>query len=213
MTVTHPHLQIHRAEVSTQVGTEIRRLDSARVDRILLGDDQAFRGLVVEYHALAFGLAYRCLGDAQDAEEVVQDAFVKIHSALDGFRGEASLKTWIMRIVWRLALNRRRDRARSAWRRLGLHQSDDDADATLPGPRSESPEARLLSRETNRLVRRVVEDLPPMLREVLILNSFEELGYEEIARILDIPVGTVSSRIHTARRKLAGQLRKLNPTK
>jgi RNA polymerase sigma-70 factor (ECF subfamily) len=59
----------------------------------------------------------------------------------------------------------------------------------------------------------VVEDLPPMLREVLILNSFEELGYEEIARILDIPVGTVSSRIHTARRKLAGQLRKLNPTK
>ena len=61
-------------------------------------------------------------------------------------------------------------------------------------------------------VRDVVDDLPPTLREVLILNSFEELGYEEIARILDIPVGTVSSRIYAARRKLAARLRRLGPT-
>jgi RNA polymerase sigma-70 factor (ECF subfamily) len=188
---------------------EIHRADSARVDNILSGGDEAFRDLVVEYHPLAFALAYRSLGDPQDAEEVVQDAFVKIHGALDGFRGDASLKTWILRIVWRLSLNRRRDRARSAWRRLGLHQSAENADMRLAGSVTESPEARLLSREASRLVRKLVDDLPPALREVLILNNFEELGYEEIARIIDIPVGTVSSRIYAARRKLASRLRKL----
>ncbi|MBQ38266.1 MAG: hypothetical protein CME04_17925 [Gemmatimonadaceae bacterium] len=204
MTISRAQLQIHEAE-------DARREDGLRVKGILSGDEVAFRALVVEYHPLAFGLAYRCLGDPQDAEEVVQDAFVKIHGALDGFRGEASLKTWILRIVWRLSLNRRRDRARSAWRRLGLHRSTDDADALLSDPVAQSPEAGLLSRETSRIVRDVVDRLPAALREVMILNSFEELGYEEIARILGIPVGTVSSRIYTARRKLASRLRRLGP--
>jgi len=202
MTISRSQLRVHGDDSA-------RREDSIRVEGILSGDDEAFRALVVEYHALAFSLAYRSLGDAQDAEEVVQDAFVKIHSALDGFRGDASLKTWILRIVWRLSLNRRRDRARSSWRRLGLHRSGDDADASLAGPAAESPEARLLSREASRLVRDVVDGLPSVLREVLILNSFEELGYVDIARVLDIPVGTVSSRIYTARRKLAARLPKL----
>ncbi|MDA0335353.1 MAG: sigma-70 family RNA polymerase sigma factor [bacterium] len=190
---------------------EIHRADSARVDGIVSGGHETFRDLVVEYHPLAFSLAYRSLGDPQDAEEVVQDAFVKIHGALDGFRGDASLKTWILRIVWRLSLNRRRDRARSSWRRLGLHQSAEDADVRVAGPVAESPEARLLSREAKQLIRELVDGLPPTLREVLILNSFEELGYEEIARILGIPVGTVSSRIHAARRKLARRLQKSGP--
>jgi RNA polymerase sigma-70 factor (ECF subfamily) len=205
MAVSHTHLHIHGAD-------QDRGEDNARVDGILSGDDTAFRALVVEYHPLAFSLAYRSLGDTEDAEEVVQDAFVKIHGALDGFRGEASLKTWILRIVWRLSLNRRRDRARSAWRRLGLHQGDEDVATYTAGPPAESPEASLLAQERRRLVRDVVDDLPPTLREVLILNSFEELGYEEIARILDIPVGTVSSRIYAARRKLAARLRRLGAT-
>lgn len=181
--------------------------DSSRVDDILSGDTRAFQALVVEYHPLAYALAYRTLNDAGDAEEVVQDAFVKIHGALEGFRGDASLKTWILRIVWRLSLNRRRDRARSAWRRLGLHHGGDDM-PDMPEPSSESPENQMMSAETRRVVRQVVDDLPAPLREILILNSFEELGYEEIARILDIPVGTVSSRIHAARRKVADRLRR-----
>ena len=177
--------------------------------RIVQGSGDDFRSLMIEFHPLAYSLAYKVLDNREDAEEVVQDAFVKIHGALDGFRGDASLKTWILRIIWRLSLNRRRDRARSSWRRLGLHRSGDDADASLAGPAAESPEARLLSREASRLVRDVVDGLPSVLREVLILNSFEELGYEDIARVLDIPVGTVSSRIYTARRKLAARLPKL----
>ena len=175
---------------------------------IAAGDEDAFRELVVEYHALAYSLAYKALSDRQDAEEVVQDAFVKIHGAVDSFRGEASLKTWILRIVWRLSLNRRRDRSRSAWQRLGLHRGETDTRRDLPGPSAEGPEAMLLSGETQRQVRDLIDGLPPALREVIILNSFEELGYEEIARVLQIPVGTVSSRIHNARRRMAEALRR-----
>ena len=191
---------------STRIG--IRTPDEERVERILEGDDEAFRQLITEYHPLAYGLAYRSLGDREDAEEVVQDAFVKIHEALAGFRGESSLKTWILRIVWRLSLNRRRDRARSPWRRLGLHRTDEEAGERLSAAAGEGPEARLLTRETQRLVREQIDELPPPLREVLILHGFEQLGYEEIARVLDIPVGTVSSRIHGARRRLAAALQR-----
>jgi RNA polymerase sigma-70 factor (ECF subfamily) len=190
----------------TRVGIYPR--DEERVQRILAGSDEAFRQLIAEYHPLAYGLAYGTLGDREDAEEVVQDAFVKIHGALDGFRGESSLKTWILRIVWRLSLNRRRDRARSPWRRLGLHRTDEEAGASLPASAGAGPEARLLTRETQRLVREQIDELPAALREVLILHSFEQLGYEEIARVLDIPVGTVSSRIHSARRRLAASLQR-----
>ena len=182
--------------------------DEERVRRILEGDEEAFRRLIAEYHPLAYGLAYRALGDREDAEEVVQDAFIKIHGALGGFRGESSLKTWVLRIVWRLSLNRRRDRARSPWRRLGLHRSDEEAGERLSAAAGEGPEARLLTRETRRLVRQQIDELPAALREVLILHSFEQLGYEEIARVLDVPVGTVSSRIHGARRRLAASLRR-----
>ena len=84
-----------------------------RIGRIIAGDREAFRALVCDYHPLAYSLAFKTLNNRQDAEEVVQDAFVKIYHALDGFRGEASLKTWILRIVLRLSLNRRRDRART----------------------------------------------------------------------------------------------------
>ena len=179
--------------------------DDQRVRRIVAGDTEAFRALVRDYHSLAYDLAFKTLNDCQDAEEVVQDAFVKIHQALGSFRGEAALKTWILRIVLRLSLNRRRDRARSAWRRLGLHRRDDGETwepATAP-----NPETLCISRETRKLLLKWLDELPDHLRQVLVLNSLEELSYEEIARILQIPLGTVSSRIYAARKKLLKKLK------
>jgi RNA polymerase sigma-70 factor (ECF subfamily) len=175
------------------------------VARVLAGDMAAFGALVRQHHPLAYDVAYRVLGDPQDAEEVVQDAFVKIHQALDTFRGDASLRTWVLRIVMRLSLNRRRDRARGSWRRLGLHRREratENEVPDVPAPAAETPEARYVSTETRLRVRRLVDDLPAPLREALVLNSFDELSYDEIANILGVPLGTVSSRIHSARRRL-----------
>ena len=184
--------------------------DQDLVDRIVEGSEEAFRSLVIQYHPLAHSLAYRVLDDGQDAEEVVQDAFVKIHHALDRFRGDSSLKTWVLRIVLRLSLNRRRDRGRNAWRRLGLHHRPRSVvgERDLPvASGAPNPEARFIADETRQLVLRAIDQLSAPLREVLILNTLEDLGYDEIARILEIPVGTVGSRIHAARRKLVVMLR------
>ena len=182
-----------------------------RIRRVAAGNTDALRSLVVEYHPLAYSLAYKVLGERGDAEEVVQDAFVKIHRALPQFRGDSSLKTWILRIVMRLSLNRRRDRARSAWFRLGLNQGTDQDGAEqlsdLPPGTTPNPESQCISGETRAIILKLVDELPDPLREALILNSFEELSYDEIARVLQVPVGTVSSRIFSARKKLLGKLR------
>ena len=185
--------------------------DQARVHAIVNGDMEAFGALVRQYYPLAYGLALRLLDDAQDAEEVVQDTFVKVHDGLASFRGDAALKTWILRIVMRLSLNRRRDRARSAWRRLGLHRrQDDESPDWLPtaADAGADPETLYLSRQMQRLVRRWIQDLPEPLRQAMVLSSMEELSYEEIARVLQVPVGTVGSRIHSARKKLLAQFRR-----
>ena len=188
-----------------------RLLESKLVSNIVSGDSAAFNKLVCDYHPLAYSLAFKTLSDTRDAEEVVQDAFVKIHRAMPSFRGESSLKTWIMRIVLRLSLNRRRDRARTSWNRLGLNRTETGEETPMLEPAVEqTPESACISEETRRLVLGLIERLPDGLREALILNSLEELSYDEIGKIMGIPVGTVGSRIHAARRKLVQQLRKHN---
>ncbi len=189
---------------SNKAKFSLRIDESERIERIVDGDLHVFGDLVCQYYNLAYSLAYKVLNDASDAEEITQDAFVKIHQALSSFRGDASLKTWIMRIVMRLSLNRRRDRARSAWRRLGLHRSEE---VETSKSTAQTPEAQYISSETRIQVRRLVEQLPEPLRQVLILNSFEDLSYDEISQILDVPIGTVSSRLHSARKKLLHQLK------
>lgn len=191
---------------------DARAHERERVRHVVAGDVDSLRTLVGEFHPLAYSLAFKVLGERGDAEEVVQDAFIKIHRALPQFRGDSSLKTWILRIVLRLSLNRRRDRARSAWYRLGLHQGVDGEEADyLPQLEREmtpNPESECISNETRRIVLKLVDELPEALREALILNSFEELSYDEISRVLQVPVGTVSSRIHSARKKLLGKLQR-----
>ena len=179
--------------------------DSKRVARIVEGDLRAFDELVHQYYGVAYSLAYKVLNNDDDAREITQDAFVRIHKAIGSFRGDASLKTWIMRIVMRLSLNRRRDRSRSAWRRLGLHHDEESVHTTVPN--YQTPEAEYLSQETRMQVQRLIDRLPDSLRQVVILSSFEDLSYDEIAQILNLPIGTVSSRLHVARKKLLLQFR------
>ena len=185
--------------------TVLKSEESERIARVVEGDLRAFDELVHKYYPMAYSLAYKVLNNEDDAREITQDAFVRMHSALDGFRGDASLKTWIMRIVMRLSLNRRRDRSRSSWRRLGLHCNEESVQETAPC--FQTPEAEYISRETRMQVQQLVDRLPDSLRQVVILSSFEDLSYEEIAQILNLPIGTVSSRLHAARKKLLQQFR------
>lgn len=180
--------------------------DAQTVEAVLAGDDNAFRELVRQYHGLAYHVAYKVLRNTSDAEEVVQDAFMKAHDALSEFRGEASLKTWVLRIVWRLSLNRQRDRSRTSWHRLGLDGDGEAEVETLRSRTAEHPDRAYQAQDTQTRVLKAIDNLPEPLRQALVLHGFEELGYDDVARILQVPVGTVCSRIHSARRKLSEEL-------
>jgi RNA polymerase sigma-70 factor (ECF subfamily) len=155
------------------------------------GDQAAFGHLVQTYQRLVVSVAYRQGLDLEEARDVAQEAFVKAWLALPKYRPEAgSWRAWLCRIAVNLAIDRqRRERPR-----LSL---DEDWPDAARGP-AEQAEADLRAQA----VRRALAQLPPASRATLVLNEYEGLSYAEIAAALDIPLGTVMSRLHYARQRL-----------
>ena len=178
--------------------------DSQMVDRVRRGDPRAFEELVVAHQHRVFGVALRMLRNRAEAEEVAQEVFLRVHRALDDFRGEAKLSTWLYAIASRLCLNRlaasERRLAREGEETLGrLASGDDDPADTLE--RSELETA----------LQRAIAELPDDRRLVVVLRDLEGLSYEEIAAALDLPLNTVRSRLHRARMDLKEKLERFLP--
>jgi RNA polymerase sigma factor (sigma-70 family) len=168
------------------------------VERARRGDPVAFEALVVSYQSLAFRTAFVIAGDAADAEEAAQDAFVKAHGALGRFRSGRPFRPWLLAIVANEARNRRRTRGRRA--ALALRAAD-------PGAPREDPEAAALAGERRERLLTAVERLRDDDREVLACRYFLELTEEETAAALGIARGTVKSRTHRALERLQEELR------
>ena len=170
-----------------------RPLDDAElVERAKRGDLRAWETIVRGYQGLAFRTAYLLSGNAADAEEAVQDGFVKAYRALGRFRRGAPLRPWLLRIVSNEARNRRR----SAGRREALALRVAVADR--PGDAVPSPEAALVSDERRAELLAAVNALREEDREVIACRFFLELSEEETAQALGVPVGTVKSRTSRA---------------
>ena len=167
------------------------------VERARRGEPGAFEALVVSYQSLAFRTAFVIAGDAADAEEATQDAFVKAHRALRRFRSGQPFRPWLLTIVANEARNRRRTRGRRA--ALALRAAD-------PGAPGEDPEAAALASERRERVLTAVERLRDDDREVLACRYFLELSEEETAAALGIARGTVKSRTHRALERLQEEL-------
>jgi RNA polymerase sigma-70 factor (ECF subfamily) len=167
------------------------------VERARRGDPGAFEALVVSYQSLAFRTAFVIAGDAADAEEATQDAFVKAHRALGRFRSGQPFRPWLLTIVANEARNRRRTRSRRA--ALALR-----ADPGAPG---EDPEAAALASERRERLLTAVERLRDDDREVLACRYFLDLSEDETATALGIARGTVKSRTHRALERLQKELR------
>ncbi|HEY4236693.1 MAG TPA: sigma-70 family RNA polymerase sigma factor [Gaiellaceae bacterium] len=167
------------------------------VERARRGDPGAFEALVVSYQSLAFRTAFVIAGDAADAEEAAQDAFVKAHRALGRFRSGRPFRPWLLTIVANEARNRRRTRGRRA--ALALRA----ADLGAPG---EDPEAAALARERRERLLTAVKRLRDDDREVLACRYFLELSEEETAAALGVARGTVKSRTHRALERLQEEL-------
>jgi RNA polymerase sigma-70 factor, ECF subfamily len=174
------------------------------LDRLRAGDAPAFEELVMTYQHRVFGVALRMLGNAAEAEEVAQEAFVRAHRALGDFRGDAKLSTWLYAITSRLCLNR----LATGERRLTRQGEEALLRLSDAGPR---PDAALERRELESALGRAIAELPEDRRIVVVLRDIEGLSYEEIAQVLELELGTVRSRLHRARADLKEKLERFLP--
>jgi RNA polymerase sigma-70 factor (ECF subfamily) len=175
--------------------------DREAVRRVQQGDSEAFEYLVDKYKRRAFRLAYQVLRDQEESLDVAQEAFVKAYRALPGFKGDSQFFTWLFRITMNLALDRKRQRAARA-RSLGgedvpPEEWERTAVSTDPAPDDEAAGAERRAR-----IARALDSLSEHHRSIIILSDVEGLAYREIADVLHIPMGTVMSRLHHARRRL-----------
>lgn len=181
--------------------------DAELVARARQGDSAAYGELVDRHRAAVYRAAHAALGSAGEAEDVAQESFLAAYRKLDSFRGEASFKTWLLRIAWRQALTRRRSLV-SRWRRF---VSTGDPPEPPPAARraGRTPEATLIDAEMAGHVRRLVWALPSRLRDPLLLCAAGEQTYHEIASVLGIPEGTLKWRVAEARRRLKERLARM----
>jgi RNA polymerase sigma-70 factor (ECF subfamily) len=183
--------------------------DAQLVEHFRAGDQHAFSHIVRRYQDRVFSLCLRWIGDAAVAEEVAQDVFVAVYRSLGGFRGESSLSTWIFRVAVNHCKNKRLYRSR---RKVDRHEPldgparDDTPPRQLPAP-GQGAEAGLMATEAEVLVTEALDSLSEEHRQVIVLRDIQDLDYHEISEILDLPRGTVKSRLHRARSELARALR------
>jgi RNA polymerase sigma-70 factor (ECF subfamily) len=171
-----------------------RSEEEALTVRALAGDTDAFFTIAERHQARIYSVVLRIVGDAHEAEDVVQDALLRGHAKLHTFRGEAGLATWLYRIAINLALRRVRRRSRRLDPEAVFgHRERDTAD----------PAAVAETRESREVVYSAVQRLPEKQRICVLLRYFEHHSYDEIADILDISRGTVCSRLYHARGRLA----------
>jgi RNA polymerase sigma-70 factor, ECF subfamily len=178
--------------------------DEQIVRRALAGDADAFGEIVQRWERRIFALAFGMLGREEEARDATQETFFAAFRNLRSFRGEAKVSSWLHRIAINQCITRqRRARVRGE---TALEDETSSAGATFLAPANQSPAQVAESRERTKLVRRAVSALPPELREVIVMKEFEELTFQEIADVLDLPLSTVKSRVYTALRQLRMRL-------
>jgi RNA polymerase sigma-70 factor (ECF subfamily) len=176
----------------------VKESDTELVARARQGDEAAFEQLVLRHQRYVFNLAYRVLGDYTEAEDMTQEAFVRVWRGLSGFRGQARFTTWLYRIVHNLCLNRLPGLQRERLQAEPLEEVLAD-----PGP---SPADLFAVRDQMAFLHAQLERLPEKYRLVLTLRYLQRLSYDEIAAVLEMPMGTVKTHIHRARRLLRERL-------
>jgi RNA polymerase sigma-70 factor (ECF subfamily) len=185
--------------------------DQRLLERCQANDALAFEEVVHRYKNKVHNYVARMVNDAEDAEDLTQDVFVKAFISLGSFRGEASLQTWLYRIATNLCIDRARRRKRQRMDAMSLDEplhNDEDEETSREIPDVDADPYRHLERkELRQQVRAALRRLSQKLRAVLVLYDVQGLSYEEIAQVLGCPIGTVKSRLFNARVELAKQLK------
>ncbi|TMH90836.1 MAG: RNA polymerase sigma factor RpoE [Betaproteobacteria bacterium] len=191
-----------------------REIDRELVARAQRGDKRAFELLVEKYQRKLARLLSRFIRDPAEVEDVTQEAFIKAYRALPAFRGDSAFYTWLYRIGINTAKNYLMAMGRRA--PTSTEVEADEAEGFEEGEQLRdinTPESVLLSNEIAETVNSTIEKLPEELRTAIQLREIEGMSYEDIARVMDCPIGTVRSRIFRAREAIAEQLRPLLGTR
>ncbi len=186
-----------------------RSIDQKLVVRVQKGDKTAFDLLVRKYQHKVAKLVSRYVRDRREVEDVTQEALIKAYRAIGGFRGESAFYTWLYRIAVNTAKNYLESQGR---RPPGSDVEIEGAELIESGEGlrdQATPERQMLTNEIATTVHRVLEHLPPDLRTAITLREIEGMSYEEIAEVMDCPIGTVRSRIFRAREAIDQELRPL----
>jgi RNA polymerase sigma-70 factor (ECF subfamily) len=187
------------------MGTE-KNVDQALVERVQKGDSKAFDLLVQKYQGRILKLIARFVRNPADVQDVAQEAFIKAYRALPNFRGESAFYTWL----YRIAINTAKNHLVAAGRKTPSYAVDvqevEKYDASEWLKEYATPERELLADEIQVTVNNALEGLPPDLREAITLREIEGLSYEDIAQVMDCPIGTVRSRIFRAREAIDEKL-------
>lgn len=190
-----------------------REIDLQLVERVREGDKHAFGLLVEKYRRRVMRLLSRMIRDADEIEDITQEAFIKAYRALPQFRGDAAFYTWLYRIAINTAKNHLATRGRHMPTVSDQAMNDDDEpDERLVAQDSSTPESELLSKQMAYAVNEAVDALPEELRQAITLREIEGMSYEEIAEAMTCPIGTVRSRIFRAREAIAAKLRPILDT-
>lgn len=194
-----------KSKGETRTITLVEQNDADLVRQTLCGNTSAYNGLVMRYQRQVYNLAYRMLGNAEDAGDLVQETFLRAYGALASFRQDASFLTWLYKIASNLCIDQLRSRkARSA---LSLDVELEEGREPAADSRNCSPEELAIRDSVQEVVQRAISNLPEKYRVVVVMRHLQDMSVEEIANVLDMPTGTVKTHLFRAREMLRGRLR------
>lgn len=166
------------------------------------GDIHSFEILIKGYQKMAYNVAYRIMGNEEDAKDMTQEALIKVYKNIKGFRMDSSFSTWMYRIVMNTCKDELRKRKMKV---ISIDQPIDTGDGEVQmelEDTSKTPEEELTTRETQKEVHEALQELGDTNRMVIVLRDIKGFSYSEISDIVDLPVGTVKSRINRGRQEL-----------
>lgn len=181
--------------------------EKALIERCKRGDLAAFNELVKKYEKQVYNFAYRLTGNYDDANDVAQDAFLRVFNAIGSFRGDASFSTWLFRITTNVFLDeRKRARAHPHSSLDEYMELDESSVARQIEDPSPTPDALMEERERAQVLQQTINSLPEYQRAMVTLYHSQQKSYEEIAEIMELPIGTVKSRLNRARLSMKEKL-------
>ncbi|MFT5354879.1 MAG: RNA polymerase sigma-70 factor (ECF subfamily) [Polyangiales bacterium] len=193
--------------VKTKTTAADRERDRELVRAVQRGDTNSFRQLFDRYHRRAYAVAFGVVKNQQDALDIVQEGFIKVHRHIANFQGTSSFYTWLYRIIMNLSIDhvRRNKKGRNLDYDDRVRRDEEDVagdGAILPSILNSNPSKSVLRKELSTAIQAALGELPEHHRAVIVLREVEGLSYEEMARILEVPKGTIMSRLFHARRKM-----------